>query len=98
MHSSRRSSLLYFLLHAPKNHYELAASFLRKLIVADPKRRKHRAPSGHVGFVVQHPEYGRCHGAAKVPHSLVRLMDAVKKRETYIGQFELVAAIVPFLS
>ena len=29
--------------HAPKNHYELAASFLRKLIVADPKRRKHRA-------------------------------------------------------
>ena len=43
VHSSRRSSLLYFLLHAPKNHYELAASFLRKLIVADPKRRKHRA-------------------------------------------------------
>ena len=35
--------VLYFLLHAPKNHYELAASFLRKLIVADPKRRKHRA-------------------------------------------------------
>ena len=35
---------------------------------------------------------------AAIPASLVALFDAIKERDTYIGQFELVAAIIPFIS
>ena len=62
------------------------------------KRKGGRAPSGHIGFVVYHPVLGTAYAHAKVPDSLVALFDAIKQRETYIGQFELVAAIVPFIS
>ena len=62
------------------------------------KRAGTSPPSGHVGFVVYHPTKGRCHGFSKVPSGLVKLMDRIKVRETYIGQFELIGAIVPFLS
>ena len=62
------------------------------------KRRGPRLPSGHIGFVVCHPVYGKCYASGRVPDALVRLLDEVKERETYIGQFELVAAIAPFVS
>ena len=62
------------------------------------KRKGKRAPSGHVGFTIIHPVHGRRYAAKRVPDSLVRLLDAVKQRETYIGQFELIAAICAFVS
>ncbi len=45
-----------------------------------------------------HPVFGRRYASAPVPRELVRLLDEIKERETYIGQFELVAAITPFIS
>ena len=33
-----------------------------------------------------------------MPDAFVRLLDAIKLRQTYIGQFELLAAIAPFIS
>jgi len=66
---------------------------------AEGKRRNHRqAPTGHIAFVVIHPEYGRVHAHAPVPESLIALLDNVKRRQTYIGQWELVAMITPFIS
>lgn len=66
---------------------------------AEGKRRKRgKPPSGHIGFVVHHPVHGVCHGAAPVPGSVTRLLERVRKRETYIGQYELIGAIVPFIS
>ena len=62
------------------------------------KRRGARPPEGHLGFVVYHPVFGTVHSHAAVPQELVRMMDDIKKRDTYIGQFELIAAITPFLS
>jgi hypothetical protein len=62
------------------------------------KRKGPRPPSGHLGFVVYHPEHGTVHAHAKAPDSLVGLLDACKQRQTYIGQFELAAAITPFIS
>ena len=62
------------------------------------KRRGNRAPSGHLGFVVYHPVHGTVHAHAAVPASIVALLDACKKRSTYIGQFELIGAITPFVS
>ena len=59
------------------------------------KRRGDRIPSGHVGYVVYHPDHGVVHGHAPVPRALVELMDRLKKRDVYIGQFELCAAITP---
>mmetsp|Transcript_30350 Transcript_30350/g.91218 ORF Transcript_30350/g.91218 Transcript_30350/m.91218 type:complete len:219 (-) Transcript_30350:175-831(-) len=41
--SPRRASLLYFLLHAPSNHFELCAAFVRKLVCASRRRRRLRA-------------------------------------------------------
>jgi len=55
-------------------------------------------PSGHVGFVVYHPTLGTAHGSGKIPDSTTRLFDELKKRDTYIGQYELLGAIVPFIS
>jgi len=62
------------------------------------KRKKNRPPSGHVGFVLYHPEHGTHHGDARIPDELVALLDSIKQRQTYIGQFELIAAIAPFIS
>jgi len=68
---------------------------------AEGKKRNRsgtRPPSGHVGFVVYHPIHGTVHAHAKVPDELVKLFDDCKQRDTYIGQFELIAAITPFIS
>ena len=62
------------------------------------KGRKGKPPSGHLGFVVYHPIFGRRYAHAPVPANFVSLLDSVKERQTYIGQFELLAAITPFLS
>ena len=62
------------------------------------QRRGPRPPSGHLGFVVYHPYHGTVHAHAPVPASIVALLDACKKRKTYIGQFELIGAITPFIS
>ena len=45
-----------------------------------------------------HPMHGACHAYARVPQSIVELLDAIKKRDTYIGQWELLAAPAPFIS
>jgi hypothetical protein len=62
------------------------------------KRRGGRAPSGHLGFTIFHPDHGRRYAHAQVPPSIIKLLDAIKQRDTYIGQFELIAAITPFIS
>ena len=51
-----------------------------------------------MGFVVYHPEYGKRYAHSEVPQEIVRLLDEIKKRDTYIAQFELIAAIIPFIS
>ena len=38
------------------------------------------------------------HSYAPVPTSLVKLLDDIKERDTYIGQFETLGAITPFVS
>ena len=74
----------------------------RRVVVfvdAEGKQRKGtRAPTGHLGFVVYHPEHGTVYAHAPVPSSIVELLDRIKKRDQYIGQFELLAAITPFVS
>ena len=62
------------------------------------KRDGHVLPTGHLGFVVIHPVHGRRYASAAVPPDWVKLFDRIKERQTYIGQFELAAAITPFLS
>jgi hypothetical protein len=62
------------------------------------KRRGLRPPSGHVGFLVIHPVYGRRYASRKVPDALRKKFDEFKQRDTYIGHYELVAAITPFVS
>lgn len=62
------------------------------------KRKGRRAPTGHLGFVVVHPVHGTVHAHAPAPAELTALLDRVKQRDTYIGQYELAAAITPFIS
>jgi hypothetical protein len=62
------------------------------------KRSGASPPSGHLGFVVYHPDFGKVHSYAPVPASLVQLLDDCRRRDVYIGQFELIGAITPFLS
>lgn len=62
------------------------------------KRKGGRSPTGHLGFVVYHPKHGRVYAHAAVPASLTALLDECRKRDTYIGQYELTAAITPFIS
>ena len=57
-----------------------------------------KLPSGHMGFVIYHPKHGRCYASAPVPENIIRLFETLKERDTYICQFELIAAIMPFLS
>ena len=86
----------------PPMELPLLPTSRQKIVVfvdAEGKKRKGSSPpSGHLGFLVCHPVYGRRHSYARVPQRLVDLMDKIKQRDTYIGQFELVGAIVPFLS
>jgi hypothetical protein len=94
--------LQYACEHLPPMELPLMPASADAVVVfvdAEGKKRKGaRPPEGHVGFVVYHPHFGTVHGSAKVPASLTALFDRVRKRETYIGQYELVGAIVPFLS
>ena len=62
------------------------------------KRKGNQAPSGHIGFKVIHPTRGSFWSYAPVPTSIVKLLDEVRQRDTYIGQFEVIAAISAFLS
>ena len=62
------------------------------------KRSGARAPSGHLGFVVYHPVYGKRYAYHPVPRDWTRLFDKLKERDTYIAQYELAAAITPLLS
>ena len=62
------------------------------------KAKGSRRPTGHLGFVVYHPVHGTRHAYAPVPPSFTALLDAIKLRQTYIGQFELLGAITPFVS
>ena len=89
--------------HLPPMVLPVLPSTAKRVVVfvdAEGKRRRRDGtmPSGHVGFVVIHPTLGRRHASARVPDSIVRLLDAIKQRDTYIGQFELIGAIVPFIS
>jgi len=88
--------------HMPPLELPLLPPSGEKVVVftdAEGKKRKgKRPPQGHVGFVVHHTKFGKAHGSARVPASLIRLFDRIKQRETYIGQLELVAALVPFIS
>ena len=68
---------------------------------AEGKKRSRRtgaSPSGHLGFVVMHPTLGVVHAQARVPDGFTRLLDSVRMRDQYIGQYELLAAITPFVS
>jgi hypothetical protein len=62
------------------------------------RREGDRRPEGHLGFVVYHPEHGRRYAHAPAPAEWAELFDGFRERDTYIAQFELAAAIVPFLS
>ena len=62
------------------------------------KRQGSRAPTGHLGFVVYHPVYGRRYAHAPAPPNWTKLFDKLRERDTYIAQYELAAAITPFLS
>jgi hypothetical protein len=74
----------------------------RKVVIftdAEGKKRDgRRPPTGHLGFVVYHPIYGTRHAYATVPDSVAEMFDMFKKRDTYIGQYEIMAAITPFIS
>ena len=45
-----------------------------------------------------HPVHGRRYAYAKAPDDWVALFDKIKQRKAYISQYELAAAITPFLS
>lgn len=62
------------------------------------KRKGSRPPTGHVGFVVIHPKFGKCHSFAPIPKEMVELFEQLRKKDTYIAQFELVATVVVMLS
>lgn len=94
--------------HLPPTELPLLPSALDPVVIftdAEGKGRRERGqpgrsrtPSGHLGFVVYHPVYGRRYAHAAAPADWVRLFDAIKERDTYIGQYELAAALTPFLS
>ena len=62
------------------------------------RRKGEGVPSGHLGFVVYHPTHGRRYANASAPDDWVHLFDSVERRDTYIGQYELAAALTPLLS
>ena len=48
--------------------------------------------------MVYHPVHGVCHASAPVPAYVAHLFDSFRQRDTYIGQYELMAAVTPFIS
>ena len=62
------------------------------------KRTSTKAPTGHLGFVVYHPVFGKRYASAPAPKEWATLFDKIKKRETYIGQFEMAAALAAIIS
>ena len=88
--------------HLPPFELPLKPSPKERVVIFTDAEGKQRdggtAPSGHLGFVVIHPKFGRRYAYAKAPTHWVELFDKVKERKSYIGQFELAAAITPFLS
>jgi hypothetical protein len=89
--------------HLPPLELPLFPSSDRRKVViftdAEGKQRKgNRPPTGHLGFVVYHPVHGKVHASAPVPRSVAELFDSFKKRDTYIAQYELLAALAVFLS
>ena len=86
----------------PPLELPLLPSELEKVVIftdAEGKQRNgEQIPEGHLGFVVYHPVHGRHYAYAKAPDDWVALFDKIKERKAYIGQYELAAAITPFLS
>ena len=62
------------------------------------KRTKNRGPTGHLGFVVYHPVHGRRYASAAASDDWATLFDKIKKRDTYIGQYEMAAALAALIS
>jgi hypothetical protein len=86
----------------PPLQLPLLPSAKEKVVIfsdAEGKRRMGgQAPTGHLGAVVYHPEHGTHYCHAPVPASWTALFDKIKTRDTYIGQFELAAALAALLS
>jgi hypothetical protein len=92
--------------HLPATELPLLASTSPDKVVVftdaeGTQRKRHRhgkPPTGHLGFVVIHPVHGTVRAKSKVPARIVELLDRIKERDSYINQFELIAAITPFIS
>ena len=88
--------------YLPPLELPLIPSELDKVVIFSDAEGKKRdgedAPSGHLGAVVYHPVYGRHYCYAQAPPEWVALFDRIKQRETYIGQFELAAALAAVIS
>ena len=88
--------------HLPPLELPLLPSELEKVVIFSDAEGKQRdgeeAPSGHLGAVVYHPVHGRHYCYAKAPDHWVALFDRIKQRSTYIGQFELCAALAAIIS
>ena len=86
----------------PPLELPLLPSQLEKVVIftdAEGKQRNgEQIPEGHLGFVVYHPVHGRRYAYAKAPDDWIALFDKIKLRKAYISQYELAAAITPFLS
>ena len=92
----------FLMVNMPAMHVPLAPDDSQPVIIFTDAEGKQRSgsspPTGHLGFTVIHPIHGKVSAHAAVPSSIIKLLDACKQRQTYIGQFELIAMICPFLS
>ena len=88
--------------YLPPLELPLIPSELDKVVIFSDAEGKQRdgdeAPSGHLGAVVYHPVHGRHYCYAQAPPEWVALFDKIKQRATYIGQFELAAALAAVIS
>ena len=89
--------------HLPPFEMPLTPSTLDPVVIFTDAEGKSRLnsddiPSGHLGFVVYHPEYGRRYAHAAAPDEWAILFDSFRLRDTYVGQYELAAALTPLLS
>ena len=86
----------------PAMQLQLLASSKGKVVIfsdAEGKMRNgNELPSGHLGAVVYHPDHGTHYCHARAPDSWVALFDAIKRRDQYIGQYELAAALAAIIS
>ena len=57
-----------------------------------------KVPTGVLGFVVVHPEFGTAHAHKRVPPELVEFFDSIRKCNHYVCQFELLSVLCPFVS